>query len=205
MRVLGSIVVFISTLAFAIVGGLLIALSLDLFTIQNLTDFLRLTFELQNIHLIVGGIGLFLIIASISVAQITLGKMQKEKTIAFNNPDGQVTVSLSAIEEFIKRLSSSMTEIRDLRSNVIAGKKGIEINTRVSLWAEANIPETTESIQAIIKTRIQEMLGIEEPIIVRVHVGKIIQKEKKPLKKKREEQASEEKPAPFRGNFEYGK
>ncbi|GAI37569.1 unnamed protein product, partial [marine sediment metagenome] len=171
MRVLGIAVVLICTLTFAVAGGLLVALSFNLFTLQNLTDFLLLTLEGQNIRLIVGGIGLFSIIASICIAQIAFGKMQREKTIAFDNPNGQVTVSLAAIEDFIKRLSYGMAEIKDLRSNVIAGKKGIEINTRVSLWAEANIPETTESIQAIIKNHIQEMLGIEEPIVVKVHVG----------------------------------
>lgn len=203
MRIIRMVIIFVCTLAFAILGGLLVALSFNLLTVQNLTELLSQTIQIQNIHLIIGGFGLFLILASIFIAQITLGKMQREKTIAFDNPDGQVTVSLSAIEEFIRRLSSSLTQIRDLRSNVIAGKKGIEINARVSLWADANIPETTENIQAIIKSRIQGMLGIEEPIVVRVHVGKIVQKEKKRLKSKEKEEIEET--APFRGNIEYGK
>lgn len=202
MRILAIFVVFICTLVFAALGGLLVALSFNLFTMQSLAVFLQQTFQIENINLIIGGIGLFLIISSITIAQVSLGKMQREKTIAFNNPSGQVTVSLSAIEDFIKRLSSSITEIRDLRSNVIAGKKGIEINTRISLWADCNIPETTENIQAIIKNRIQEMLGIEEPIVVKVHVGKIVQKEKKQKKQAKEDI---EETAPFRGNIEYGK
>jgi len=204
MRILGVFVVFICTLAFAVVGAFLIAFSLNLFTMQNLTDFLYETLQTQNIHLIIGIAGLFLILAGISIAQITMGKLKKEKTIAFDNPDGQVTISLSAIEDFIKRLSSSLPQIKDLRSNIIAGKKGIEINARLSLWAEANIPETTEDIQSMIKARIQEILGIEEPIVVRIHVGKIVHKEKKRLKKK-ERQDLEEKPAPFQGSIEYGK
>ncbi len=204
MRVFGVVVVFICTLAFAIAGGFLVAFSFNLFTLQNLTDFLRETFQVQDIRLIIGGMGFLLFIASIFIAQITLGKMQREKTIAFDNPDGRVTVSLSAIEDFVRRLSSSMSEIKDLRSNVVAGKKGIEINTRISLWADANIPQTTESIQAIIKNRIQEILGIEEPIVVRVHIGKIVQKEKGRLKKK-EKEGAEERPGPFRGSIEYGK
>lgn len=203
MRILAMLVVFICTLIFAALGGLLVALSFNLFTLQSLAAFLQQTFQIENINLIIGGTGLFLIISSITIAQVSLGKMQREKTIAFNNPSGQVTVSLSAIEDFVKRLSSSITEIKDLRSNVIAGKKGIEISTRISLWADCNIPETTENIQAIIKNRIQEMLGIEEPIVVKVHVGKIVQKETK--KQKRQTKEEIEETAPFRGNIEYGK
>jgi len=203
MKFLGTIIVMLYTLVFAAVGGILVAFSFNLFAMQELTVFFQQIFLIENIHLIIGGVGLFLIISSICIAQISFGKIQREKTIAFDNPNGQVTVSLSAIEDFIKRLSSSITEIRDLRSNVVAGKKGIEINTRVSLWADTNIPQTTDSIQAIIKNRIQEMLGIEEAIVVKVHVGKIVEKEKKKAKKKIREDV-EETP-PFRGNIEYGK
>jgi len=204
MRILGVALVFICTVVFVVIGTLCVAFSFDLFTLENLTDFLNQAFQIQDLGLIIGGIGLFLVIASIFIAQITLGRMQREKTIAFNNPDGQVTVSLSAIEDFVKRLSSNISEIRELRSNVVANKNGVEINTRVSLWADINIPETTENIQTIIKNRIQEMLGIEEPIIVRVHVAKIISKEekKRPKKKGKEEQAE---PSTFHGSIEYGK
>ena len=203
MKRLGVVLVFLCTLVFVVIGTLLVAFSFNLFTLQDLTEFLRQTLQVEDMSLIIAGLGLFLVIASIFIAQITLGRMQREKTIAFDNPDGQVTVSLAAIEDFVKRLSSSISEIRDLRSDVIAGKTGIEINARISLWADVNIPETTENIQTIIKNRIQEMLGIEEPIMVRVHVGKIIQKEKKRPKKKGKEESEET--APFRGSIEYGK
>jgi uncharacterized alkaline shock family protein YloU len=201
MKALAVIFVIICSFILAIMGGLLIAFSFNLVSVRTLWVVISQNLKGQNINLIIGGIGLFLVIASVSLVQIAIGKVQREKTIAFNNPDGQVTVSLTAIEEFIKRLASSITEVKDLRSSVTAGKKGIEIDTRVTLWADANIPQTTENIQAIIKNRIQEMLGIEENIEVRVHISKIIKKEKKSAKKR--DEAS--KPAPFRGSIEYGK
>jgi uncharacterized alkaline shock family protein YloU len=204
MKILGGLVVFVCTLALAIVGGILIAMALNLFSAQDFFELLQQTLAIQNLQWFIAGMGVFLIIVSLFIAQVSLGKMQREKTIAFNNPNGQVTVSLSAIEDFIRRLSSDMTEIKDLRSNVIAGKKGIEINARISLWADSNIPQITENIQEIIKNRIQEMLGIEESIVVKVHVGKILKKETKRLSKRQKEE-TEEKVVPFRGNIEYGK
>lgn len=204
MRILGIALVFICTLAFVVIGTLMVAFSFDLFSLENITDFIHQTLQIKDLTVIVSGIGLFLILSSIFIAQITLGRIQREKTIAFNNPDGQVTVSLAAIEDFVKRISTNISEIRELRSDVIAGKSGIEINTRLSLWAGVTIPETTENIQKIIKNRIQEMLGIEEPIIVRVHVAKIVHKEeKKRVKKKGKEE--EVNPSTFRGSIEYGK
>ncbi len=203
MRAIGTLIIFLSTLVFTIFGGLFIAFSLNVYTLENLTVFLQLAYQFENIHTIVGAIGLFLVLASIFTAQISLGKVKREKTICFSNPNGEVTVSLSAIEDFIKRLSMSIVEIKDLRTSVRAGKKGIEIDNRVSLWADANIPDTTSNVQDVIKNRIQDILGIEDPIIVRVHVGKIVQKERKKLKKQEKELVEE--PSSFRGSIEYGK
>lgn len=203
MRTIGASIIFLSTLVFTIVGGLLVAFSFNVYTLENLNGFLHYAYQIENIHTIVGAVGLFLVLASIFTAQISLGKMQREKTIAFSNPNGEVTVSLAAIEDFVKRIAMSIAEIKDLRSNVVAGKKGVEINTRVSLWADANIPDITNNVQDVIKNRIQDILGIEDPITVRVHVGKIVQKERK-KERKQESETIEETPS-FRGSIEYGK
>ena len=61
-----------------------------------------------------------------------------------------------------------------MRPVVIASKRGIEVRLRVILQIEANIPDLTSNLQEMIKTRIQDMLGIEEEITVKVHVAKII-------------------------------
>jgi uncharacterized alkaline shock family protein YloU len=71
----------------------------------------------------------------------------------------------------------------------------------VNLWSEAHIPEATERLQALVKSRVQEMLsGVEEPVSVRVHVAKISHRDAKEAKgfKKEETYAP-----PFRG-FDYG-
>ncbi|MFH1045970.1 MAG: alkaline shock response membrane anchor protein AmaP [Candidatus Omnitrophota bacterium] len=203
MRALGTFVIILCTLVFTIIGGFLVSFLFNVFNIFHVMKFVKLIYQFENINLIIGSIGLFLVLASILTAQISIGRIQRERTIAFSNPNGEVTVSLNAIEEFIKRLSMGMNEIKELRSNVIAGKKGIEVNTRVSLWADANIPETTNNIQDILKTRLQEILGIEDPITIRIHVVKIIPKEKK--KTRKEEVEAEEQLPPFRGSIEYGK
>ncbi len=122
--------------------------------------------------------------------------MEKEKTIAFNAPTGQVTIALSAVEDLIKRLAQNFSEIKEMRPNVIASKRGVEVNLRITLQSEVNIPDLTNHLQETIKSRIQEMLGIEEQITVRVHVSKIITYGEK---KKSEPAASEEAVPPFSG------
>src|SRR3989338_5636058 len=185
MRIINGLTLFFYTLVFLIIGGLFITVSLALIPQEFILETLKIVYDSSHIRLILGITGLLLIFISIMVVQITLGKIQREKTIAFENPDGQVTISLTAIEDFIKRALKQLPEVKELRPNVKAGKKGINIINRVVLRSEIHIPETTEKIQNIVKARVQDMLGVEEPINIKVHVVKIVHKEEpaKDLKK----------------------
>lgn len=139
--------------------------------------------------------GILLILVSISFAQIILGRFQRERTIAFKTASGEVTVSLSAVEDLIKRLTGIMPEIKELRPYVVATKKGIVVDLRVVLRSEANIPELTARLQEITRSKIQEVLGIEEQIIIGIHIVKIISLEDK----KKKENQNYEPHIPFGG------
>jgi uncharacterized alkaline shock family protein YloU len=199
MRFISGLTLFFYTVVFLLVGGLFIAISLNQIPPEMITDILRTVYDSPDIRLIVGMTGILLIFISMLVVQITMGKIKREKTIAFENPDGQVTISLSAIEDFIKRALKQLPEVKELRPNVRAGKKGISIVNRVTLFSEINIPETTEKIQNIVKSRVQDMLGVDEPITIKVHVVKIVHREEPPKEIKKDE-----KPPQFRGSIEYG-
>ena len=100
-------------------------------------------------------------------------KLNKNKTVSFQNPDGEVTVSLSAIEEYVKKIAKSINGIKDVKSDVNIKKKGININTEVSILSGVNIPEVTERIQMEVKNRVQSMLGVDENVNITMHVKKI--------------------------------
>lgn len=198
MKIFNNLVFFFYTLIFLIIGASLIAVSVHTVSMESVVVALQYIYATPNLRIITAILGLFLIIISITTAHLTAGGIQREKTIAFANPEGQVTVSLAAIEDFIRRLSSQIPEIKELKPNVVASKKGIEVLTRVILLSDTNIPEVTEKIQRLIKKRIQEMLGIEDTIKVFVHVAKIIQKEGVVS-------AQEKAETPFSGRLDYTK
>jgi len=204
MRTLG--VLFYATVL-VLIGVLMIVFS-AVFSFENLqpqsikyiNDLLIYTQTSLSVRLIIGLSGLLLILISFSFAQLILGRLQREKTIAFSNPTGQVTISLAAVEDLIRRVTSGIYEIKEIKPNVIAGKKGIEVDVRLVLKSEANIPDLTNQLQDLIKNKIQEILGIEEQIIVKIHVAKIVSFEEKERRKK--ELVREEHTIPFSG---YGK
>ena len=202
MRIFNIVAIIIYTFLFSIIGAVFIALSLRTESFDSVIGLATYLSHTSNLRLGMALVGLGLILINISIAQLSIGKLRKHKTIAFDNPYGQVTVSLTAIEDYIKKLTHKMAEIKEIRSNISAGKSGIEVITKVALYSDVNIPEVTEKIQNAIRSRLQEMLGIEETVIIKVHVAKIVQGEKGVEKEGVINQTGN---TGFKGEIEYGK
>jgi len=173
MKFLSILGILFYSAVITLIGLVLIVFALNFLLPQDVNNFLVYLQESPNSRIIMGLVGALLILISFSFAQIILGKFQREKTIAFSTSGGQVTISLSAVEDLIRRLAGVIPEIKELRPNVVANKKGIIADMRVVLRSEANIPELTSRLQDIARSKIQEVLGLEEQIIIRIHVAKI--------------------------------
>ncbi len=200
MRIFNWIVWFVCSIIFILLGAILLVFSAHLRGMMDIS-FLFMYFKNQpDLWLISGLVGLFIIVITFSVSKIMLSRFQREKTIAFNNPEGQVTISLSAIEDLIRRIVRQIPELKDLRCDVKANKKGaIQITAKITLWSDANIPDVTERVQSLVKSKVQDLLGIEEAVLCSVHISKIVPREET-RKKRSEKQDADDT---FRGTIEY--
>ena len=129
---------------------------------------------------ITGGV---LIILVVSLLNFVWSGVEAERNIAFKTEYGDVLVSLSAIEDYVRKLLKEEPDIKDLRTKVSAKKKGLVVLLKAVMLSETNIPNITEKIQSNLRVKVQEMLGMEEPIIVKVYISKIGEKEKEKKKK----------------------
>lgn len=157
---------------------------------QDVFLFLSLIYEDLEMRMIFGSTSLLFIFLSFIFARIISGGRQKERTIAFDNPSGRVTVSLGAMEDLVQRLTHKVPEIQDVKSNIIANKKGLVVDTRLVLCADTNIPEVTGRLQTLIKNKIQDTVGLDETVVIKVHIAKIISDK---IKIKRTKNPAEEK------------
>jgi len=189
-------IIFYATILI-LIGAALIVFSLNLLLPIDMNNLFMFVQNSMNARIVLGLSGLLLILVSIAFAQLILGGFQREKTIAFTTSSGEVTIALTAVEDLIKQLSNVLPEIKELRPNVVAGKKGITVDLKVVLRSEANLPELTARLQDITKSKIQEVLGVEEEIIIRIHITKIISREEKDKRKK--DSLKDEPAIPFGG------
>ena len=96
MRIFSGFTMFFYTIVFLAIGCTLIAIYVNLIDINELISALEYSYEDINVRVVVGAVGSLLIIYSLVAVQVTAGNLQREKTIAFENPSGRVTISLSA-------------------------------------------------------------------------------------------------------------
>jgi uncharacterized alkaline shock family protein YloU len=195
MRTFFSVLLY--AMIFAFLGTLAVAFSLHLITLEDATKFLSIAFHDSQYRLITGLTGALLILFGMAAAQAFSSKIQREKTIAFTNPNGQVTITLSAVEDLIKRLTNQLTDLKEAKANVRATKRGIDIRMRVVLRSETNIPDFTARLQDMIASKIQDVFGIDEKISVKIHVAKIATSDEKP--KKKQDPESEDFRLPYQG------
>jgi len=195
MRGISNLTSILYSIFFLLFGALLVLIASNIISKEMVNFTLDYIYANANIRWMIVVTGAILIILSVLVIQVVTRRMRMERTIAFDNPDGQVTISLGAIEDFIKRLTRQLPEIKELKPTVISTKKGVDIMTRLVLYSDSNIPELTEKIQGIIKGKVQEILGVEESVSVRVYIAKIVQKEES----KDGARMKEKEPVQFRG------
>ena len=100
--------------------------------------------------------------------------VHRDKTIAFDNPSGRVVVSLFALEDLIRRTIVKNSIVRESKASIIATGKALQIKVKVTLQADVNIPEIASDLQTLIVKKVQDVIGIAEPINVSIIVGKIL-------------------------------
>ena len=183
MKVYDIIIIFYIIVS-ALIGAVILSFSFNIVDINDLILRLNTIYNSSNARIVLTASGILFIIVSLLLAQITSAKREREKTIAFNNPSGQVTITLFAVEDLIKKIGQELPQVKELKPDVVAHKKrGIQVNIKLTLKSETNIPEFTAQLQEIVKSRIHEIFGIYEQIIVKIHVAKIITQPEKTKKK----------------------
>lgn len=180
MRLFTWIIMTCYIVLFILLGVGLMVFAAHGIPVDGTVLWLEMAYTEQNLRWAIGLIGAGLVLLNVMYLDLTLSKLRRQKTIAIENPDGQVTVSLTAIEDFIRRSAHELPEVKELRCDVVARKGRIVVSARATLWSGTHIPEAAERIQSVVKAKVQEMLsGLEEPIVVRVHVSKIAQREER--------------------------
>jgi len=162
------------------ISGIFLALSLRLFSLENLffkTNYLIYSSFINQI--VLGIVGVLLIFLAIYLiwqkTQIDKGNLSVVQKTSF----GEIKISIGSIKRLALKVIKGMAEIREIRPEVnILKSGGINIDLHLSVKQDVNIPELSEKVQRKLKEYLLETSGIETKEI-KIHIDKIFYEEKK--------------------------
>ena len=172
-------------------GVMILGMSLNAVPSGIFTDLAETLRASLNASIVFSVVGMAFILMGILAPFRVSKSLGSNRLITFRNPDGEVTVALSAIENYVKRVAKDIPGIKDIRSTVKANKKGLNITSYVAICAGTNIPEATENIQLTVKSKVQDMLGVEENINMTMHISKILKDQDEDTSAPREDRSSD--------------
>jgi len=171
-------ILFLAVLVF--ISGIFLALSLRLFSLENLffkTNYLIYSNFFNQITLgLLGALLIFLVIYLIwQKAQIDKGNLSVVQRTSF----GEIKISIGSIKRLALKVIKGMGEITETRPEVnILKSGGINIDLHLSVKQDVNIPELSEKVQRKLKEYLLETSGIETKEI-KIHIDKIFYEDKK--------------------------
>jgi len=177
----------------------LLLFSLNLINYSGISKLIFISYYDENMKM---GITIFagvLLFMNFIIYRFFSVNIHKDKIIAFDNPSGRVSVSLFALEDLLRRMLAKISEIKEARSSIKAGRKGLKVKIKLTLCSDVNIPEITSKVQSMVKGKIQDTVGIEEDVDIAIFVGKIIPQKIKEIKREGKEEENINQNVPFQG------
>ena len=171
--ILGAALFFgLAIYAFLISAGILVYGDAQEFLVLGLKNLGR-----ANYRLIFGITSFLALVISVVSFYASFKERVIKREISFGNPLGEVKISLGAISDFVQKLGSQMEDVKEIKPRVVAGRKGLEIYNKITLYSDSNIPAASDRVQTVVKRYVQDVLGIQEVSEVRVFVEKIVPRE----------------------------
>lgn len=108
-----------------------------------------------------------------SLINIAFSRRDTKKVIEFRTDKGQVSIVLSAIEEFVRKTTLSMPNVKDIKTKVSAKGKGLKVICRLSLSSDSNVTNLADNVQKDVEEKILAMVGVDIPLAVNINIVKL--------------------------------
>lgn len=162
-RIMVALYAFISTI---LCGLIMISPFSDKKIMEAILEYIKVTFYRSNQYdamLFVFGI----VFLALNVAVLTSGIKGKRSNSYYctNNATGIIKISANSIENIALGLSKRFNGVKDAKSKVRFTKKGVEVNVRLSIFPDVNVPSLCKSVQERIKESVESTMEIAVALV----------------------------------------
>ena len=123
--------------------------------------YLSLMFVNSELRLIIGIIALTVFFVGIWTLYGSVQKGQISSTLVQNTTLGEVHITLTALENLVKRAAKQVKGIREVKTRIKSTSEGVAFYLQTSLHPGTNIPEVSNQLQEIVSGEVQKSAGIQ--------------------------------------------
>ena len=201
MNFIKRIFILVIVLAVIAVGASMLIYASRVFSFTFFSNIFQIVYQDHQLRVILVALAIILLLQNYIFFRLTTSSLRGQNIIAFDNPAGRVSVSVAAIEDLIRRMLVKSPDVKDVKTFIQASRKGLNVRVKLILHADQNIPAITSRIQDQVNRKIQDLIGLHDPIHVSVFVDKILSERGSETKRKEHKKDDDDFPrtVPFQG------
>lgn len=119
-------------------------------------------------------LGVLIFLIGISILNIALGRRDSQKAVIIKTDNGEVRISMNAIEDYIRKTALRIKEIRDIKSKIFMRGKELRINSKIILKTDVDVNNIVIKIQNEIEESVHSMLGIDIKLNINLNVVRMV-------------------------------
>ena len=159
--------------AFLTIGSLMVIVSLHILSVEDAMAQLRELYASPWHSLQAGCVGIVFIAVGLTFSRILVKKRQEAEALIFHSEIGPLVVSVTAIEDVIKKILKRFHLVKEGKTKTIIRGRDVEIKLRLVLWSGGRIQELLLEIQQEIRSRLKKMLAKESRVEITCDVHRI--------------------------------
>jgi len=120
------------------------------------------------------GAGALMVLVSLLHLITFSPRRKKMKTISFDSEGGVVSISVSAVCDFIRKLGDEFESVKNIEPKLRSEKEMVSIDLNLKVRTGTRIPELSAQLQARVRESIREGLGIVDVREIKVNISEIV-------------------------------
>ena len=120
------------------------------------------------------GVGALMVLVSLLHIVTFSPRRKKMRVISFDSEGGTVSISVSAVCDFIRKLGDEFESIKNIEPKLRSEKDMVNIDLNLKVRTGTRIPELSAQLQNRVRESIREGLGIVDVREIKVNISEIV-------------------------------
>ncbi|MBM7581291.1 putative alkaline shock family protein YloU [Caldicoprobacter guelmensis] len=148
------------TLAIAVASLIMMAIAVGIVPFKGVVEYINDIQYDWDFALVLFLISLAFLAASLKLLFLRQKRIVLAGTLIKNTELGMIRVSINTLDMLVQKAVRGFSEVKDVKSLVVAEPDGVRVRLNMQLMPDVNIPEISQAVQKKVKEYVEATAGI---------------------------------------------